>query len=231
MSLPTIPALIFAKEKPDSPPSAAASRKEEPMNFWLNLRLLLGNSSYLLLCISFTMLYGIYTSLGAVVASITAPFGYSGIDNAIFGAVFIFFGVVGSFVLGMYLDKTAKFKFLIMMTSGGAIILILISLVTLPFNKWLFTINLALVGFTVIPIIPISYGFAVELTFPVPEAMSNGMMILPSQVFGAFMGLLAGYICNLFPKDEPDQWKKGPKYAIMMFAICAFIGCFCSLFI
>lgn len=66
------------------------------------------------------------------------------------------------------------------MTSGGAIILILLGLVTLPFNKWVFTLNLALIGFTVIPIIPISYGFAVELTFPVPEAMSNGMMILPS---------------------------------------------------
>ena len=180
VSLPTIPALIFAKEKPELPPSAAASRKEEPMNFWHNLRLLLGNSSYLLLCISFTMLYGIYTSLGAVVASITAPFGYSGVDNAVFGGVFIFFGVVGSFVLGIYLDKSAKFKFLINMTSGGAIILILLGLVTLPFNKWVFTLNLALIGFTVIPIIPISYGFAVELTFPVPEAMSNGMMILPS---------------------------------------------------
>jgi hypothetical protein len=35
-------------------------------------------------------------------------------------------------------------------------------------------------GFTVIPIIPISYGFAVELTYPISEAMSNGMMILVS---------------------------------------------------
>lgn len=180
VSLPTIPAIIFAKEKPELPPSAAASRKEEPMNFWVNLGLLRRNCSYLILCFSFTMLYGIYTSLGAVVASITAPFGYSGVDNAIFGGIFIFFGVLGSFVLGVYLDKSAKFKFLINMTSGSAIILILLGLLTLPFNKWLFTINLALIGFTVIPIIPISYGFAVELTFPVPEAMSNGMMILPS---------------------------------------------------
>lgn len=32
VSIPTIPTLIFAKEKPDSPPSAAASRKDETMN-------------------------------------------------------------------------------------------------------------------------------------------------------------------------------------------------------
>jgi hypothetical protein len=57
---------------------------------------------------------------------------------------------------------------------------ILLGLVTLPSKEWLFAINLALIGFSVIPIIPISYGFAVELTFPIPEAVSNGMMILPS---------------------------------------------------
>lgn len=180
VSIPTVPALIFAKEKPDQPPSKAASRKEEPMNFSKNFKLLLHNPSYLLLCVSFTMLYGIYTSLGAVVASITQPFGYTGSDNAIFGAIFIFSGVLGSFVLGVFLDKTAKYKFLIVMTSGSAIALILLGLLTLPFNKWVFTINLALIGFSVIPIIPISYGFAVELTFPCPEAVSNGMMILPS---------------------------------------------------
>ena len=76
VSIPTIPTLIFAKEKPESPPSAAASRKEEPMNLAQNLRILLRNPSYILLSISFTMLYGIYTSLGAVVAAITAPFGF-----------------------------------------------------------------------------------------------------------------------------------------------------------
>ena len=102
----TIPALVFAKEKPPTPPSAAASRPAEDVKFGENLKLLVKNKSYLLLCVSFTMLYGVYTSLGAVVAAITGPFGYKGPDNAIFGGVFIFFGVAGSFVLGIVLDKT-----------------------------------------------------------------------------------------------------------------------------
>ncbi len=76
------------------------------MKFGQNLKILLKNKSYLLLCVSFTMLYGVYTSLGAVVAAITAPFGYKGVDNAVFGGVFIFFGVAGSFVLGIVLDKS-----------------------------------------------------------------------------------------------------------------------------
>jgi hypothetical protein len=46
------------------------------------------------------------------------------------------------------------------------------------------------------------------------------------------MGALAGYICESFSKDEDlERRKLGPKYAIMLFAICALIGNICSLFI
>jgi Na+/melibiose symporter-like transporter len=102
----TLPALLLSREKPPTPPSLAASRPAEDLKFKHNLKLLLSNKSYLLLCVSFTMLYGVYTSLGAVVAAITGPFGYGGADNALFGGIFIFFGVAGSFVLGIVLDKT-----------------------------------------------------------------------------------------------------------------------------
>jgi sugar phosphate permease len=181
-----VPFLLVVKEKPPTPPSASASRKEEPLNFNRELKNLLKNKSYLLMCVSFTSLYGVYTSLGAVVAAVTSPYGYSGTANAIFGGTFIFFGVVGSFVLGVALDKTQKYKLMINATSLCAVFFIGVSFYTLPTgNVALFAANLAFIGFCVIPIIPISYGFAVELTFPIPEAMSNGMMILPSQIYGA----------------------------------------------
>ena len=134
------------------------------------------------------MLYGVYTSLGAVVAAITKPFGYEDADNAIFGAVFILSGVSGSFALGIVLDKTQKFKLMINVISWSAVFFILMGYVTLQTGSvLLFSINIAFIGLSVIPIIPISYGFCVELTYPIPEPMSNGMMILPSQIFGALM--------------------------------------------
>ena len=89
------------------------------------------NKSYLFLSGTFTFLYGIYTSLGAVVSSVTQPFGFSGIDNSIFGASFIFFGVVGSFVFGFLLDKYAKYKLTINVTSFIACGLIVIAFWTL----------------------------------------------------------------------------------------------------
>ena len=109
----------------------------------------------------------------------TAPFGFNGVDNSIFGASFIFFGVVGSFVFGFLLDKYAKYKLTINVTSFTACGLIVLAFWTLQSGSVaIFSINLACIGFFVIPIIPCSYAFAVELTYPVPEAMSNGMMIM-----------------------------------------------------
>jgi hypothetical protein len=63
--------------------------------------------------LTFTFLYGIYTAIGSVVSTITKPYGYTTIDNAMFGAIFIFGGVLGSFICGVILDKTAKYKFIL----------------------------------------------------------------------------------------------------------------------
>ena len=231
-SVCTVPTLLIAREKPPTPPSSAASRPPQDVKFRENLKLLKSNKSYLLLCVSFTMLYGVYTSLGAVVAAITGPFGYKPQDNAVFGMVFIFFGVAGSFFLGIVLDKTQKFKLMINCTALCAVGFIILGLVTLPSGKvWLFSINLAFIGFSVIPIIPISYGFAVELTFPIPEAVSNGMMILPTQIFGAILGFVAGIICSSTENLPEPQNQWGPKFTIILFAVSALIGAVCSLFI
>lgn len=42
----------------------------------------------------------------------------------------------------------------------------------------LFSANIGIVGMTVVPIIPLGYSFTVELSYPIPEAMSNGMMVM-----------------------------------------------------
>lgn len=66
-----------------------------------------------------------------MVSSVTAPFGYTSIDNSIFGAVFIFFGVTGSFIFGILLDKYAKYKLIVNLTSFLAVIFIALAFWTL----------------------------------------------------------------------------------------------------
>jgi MFS family permease len=95
--------------------------------------------------------------------------------------VFILSGVVGSFIYGIILDKYNKYKLVLCILCFSSIGAITMAMFILPLgNVPLFALNLMIVGVSVIPIIPVSYGFAVELTYPLSEAMSNGMMIMVS---------------------------------------------------
>ena len=195
MTLGTVPLIFIARDKPPSPPSLAASRKDQTLNFRKELNLLLRNRSYLLLCVCFMTVDSICTAMGAIVASLTKPYDYSPLVNAVCGGIFIIFGVIGSFILSVYLDRTPHFKRMILLTSLLAVVSTAASIFTLPWDKVPFTINVAVMGFATIPMTPIAQAFSVELTYPTPEAMANGMMTLPNKVYGALMGVLSSGLC------------------------------------
>ena len=80
--------------------------------------------------------------------------------------------------------------------------------------------NTAFIGFAGIPAAPIGNAFAVELTYPIPEAMSNGMMNIPNILFGFMMGVTSGLLCEY-----------SPLYALLLFTVISAIGGFTALFI
>ncbi len=96
---------------------------------------------------------------------------------------------------GVFLDKTHKFRMIMIVVSIAGVVLMTGTLFTLPArNLPLFSGNLAMLGFFAIPLAPIAFGFSVELTYPTPEAVSNGMLILPSKLYGSLLALISGIV-------------------------------------
>lgn len=97
----------------------------------------------------------------------------------------IIFGIIGSVVFGLYVEKTRKYK-------NALSICALLSLVGMvAFSMVLFTENIVAVaavtsflGFCLTPILPLGLELACEITFPVGEAVSGGAMIGMSQIIG-----------------------------------------------
>lgn len=169
--------------------------------------------------LGYATLYGTVTAVGAVINSLTKPFDYTIQNNSLFGAVFIISGILGSIVSGIFLDKTHKFKLVMISVSLAAVILMIIILFTLPSkNVALFSINLSLLGFFAIPLTPIAFGLCVELTYPTPEAFSNGMMLLPSKVYGSLLALIAGAVAG-----------SDPRYSVLIFIVNAAVCLLCSI--
>ena len=59
-----------------------------------------------------------------------------------------------------------------------------------------------------------------ELTYPTPEAVSNGMMLLPSKIYSSLLAVVAGLASQA-----------SPLYAIMIFIGNAIVCAICSVFI
>lgn len=159
--------------------------------------------------------------MGAVMSSVTEPYGYTAKDNALIGGVFIVSGVIGTIVMSILLDRYHKFKLSLLVVALVGVLSLLAAQYTLPSrNVAMFAINTALIGFSGIPVGPIGNGLAVELTFPIAEAVSNGTLNMPNIIYGFISGILAGVLCLY-----------SPRYTLIMFTINCALGGIAILFI
>lgn len=191
ISLFSIPAIILMREEPPSPPSVVTYDNANKMGMGEGMKELVSNRNYILLFFSFNFIYGIHGSLGATIASIAAKYGYGVNASSTMCFVYLFGGIFNSFFLGTMLDKYQNFRKLVIIICAISLITCTIHIFALPTGNVLFeSVAMMLVGASVLPITSISYSFAVELTYPVPETMTNGMMISISLVWGTALGFL-----------------------------------------
>jgi len=214
--------IIVARDAPPTPPSKDAKSNDKDFSVMKELRILIKNKNYIYLCICYSFVHANNTALASIISSLTRDYGYSSTDNGLFGGVYILSGIIGSVIAGLLLDKFQKFKMTLIVTILVAIFANILIFYTLPSGKvWLFALNIALNGIGIVPVSPISYAFAVELTFPTPEHVSNGLIILPSKIYTGLLGLLVGYLSEYHD----------PRYAIFAFLLNAVISLVGTIFI
>lgn len=168
------------------------------------------------------LMYGTVTAIGAIISSLTEPYHYHAKDNSIFGGLFISCGILGSVVAGFLLDKLRMYKKTIILMASMSLLLNGLNFYTMPLgNTYVLAANMAIFGFFAIPVTPVSFAFSVELSYPVPEAISNGMMILVAKVYASIMSFAAGILTT----------KHSPMWALWLFTLNNIIATVCSLFI
>ena len=212
---------MVAKDKPPTPPSISACKKEVRLDFKKELKGLSQNKNYLFLSVCYTMIYATVNSTGAIISSLTEPYGYTGKDNSIFGGVFIISGILGSIVCGIVIDRYQRYRMLVILIGSFSFFFTVLSFFTLPSGSLpLFTLNQILLGFASVPMNSVGFSYSVELTYPAPESMSNGMMILIAKIYGVLITLASGTLASY-----------SPRYAVTLFAVNNFIAGVASFFI
>lgn len=216
-----IPALTFIKEEPPSPPSVVANDTNNNMGFSRGIKELVSNRNYILLFLCYMFIYGIQASMGAIYANLAAKYGYSLTSNSLSCLLFLVGGILNSFFLGTLLDKYQNYRRLIQIISGLSVVTTALHFGTLPLNNPILeSTAMLLIGISVIPISSVAFTFSVELAFPVPEALTNGMMITVSLVWGT----ATGFLCSSLSESSP-------QYALAFWTGSALLSLFISFFV
>jgi len=112
-----------------------------------------------------------------ILSPLFEPYGYGPVFIAAMGCVFTLFGVVGSVVSGILLDKFGCYLKLYRAICISCAATFPLLLWTLPSLKtWLVGANMAVSGISVLPMLSVGISFATELTFPLKETVTNGLL-------------------------------------------------------
>ncbi|MCX6558243.1 MAG: MFS transporter [Candidatus Aminicenantes bacterium] len=179
--------LIFVKDKPKTPPNPIAAEKK--VSIRVGIRALFRNKDFLYLLCAFFIGLGAFNAISSKIDAIfNRPLDIApSLAPGIVGGLMILGGIFGAVILSALSDRYHKRKLFLVLTMAAAVPLTLLlgflpSIVPLGIAGFAF-------GFFLVAALPIGLTYAVEKTHPVPEATSNGILMLSGQVSGILLAL------------------------------------------
>jgi len=228
---------LFFKDKPKTPPSSAADKKDEG-NFRESIKELLTNKNILVLMFVFAQVQGVFNTLGTVMGDVCDSFGFSVDNSSLFGALFIGGGILGSALFGVWVEITKSYKkAVVAITFFTSMFLVANLLVIDQQNVLSYALVCFGLGASTIPIMAVSFDFGVELSYPIEESYSTGVIMSFGQFFGVIFTITTSQLYEYYQNsDDPDdegktkqeKGQKGFKIAFLIFIIANLIAFFCS---
>eukprot|EP00026_Physarum_polycephalum_P003852 Phypoly_transcript_03868.p1 GENE.Phypoly_transcript_03868~~Phypoly_transcript_03868.p1 ORF type:complete len:573 (+),score=108.65 Phypoly_transcript_03868:219-1937(+) len=169
-----------------SPPMAASlSETVEKIPLRTALQVAFANKSFVLVLMGFTFGLGCFNAVSTLIDQVVHPLGYSEDDSSLFGGLLIGLGLVGAAILGTFVEKTHKYKTAMMISIWGCAGCTLWAILALqPDNKASLTASFAFIGIFGLTLLPLTLECGCELIFPVPEVVTNGLLMVFGQTFG-----------------------------------------------
>jgi MFS family permease len=172
--------LVFMKE---GPPSAPCPPDQEERYLVLDgLKHTLNNKDFKWLMLIFFIGLGVFNGVTTWIEDIVKPRGFSATQAGITGGLMILGGILGAIILPILSDHYRKrTPFIIVAVAGATLGL---AGITFANCYWFLLASGTILGFFLLSAGPIGFQYGAEITFPVSEGTSNGMLILMGQISG-----------------------------------------------
>ncbi len=175
--------VVFVKDKPLTPPTNETTEKKVLVT--QGLKNLFANKSFIILFILFFLGLGIFNTITTYIDGIVNPRVSDPNFPGIMGALMLVGGIVGCIIMSTLSDKYKRRKILLIISL--LIATTSLFMITFTIDAIMLSILGFLLGFGILSAGPVGLEYAVDLTKPVPEASSNGMLMMIGQVGGILL--------------------------------------------
>ena len=229
-------ALLFRFESPTHPSVAARQRTmtrartqlladdASTASHYADFYTLLTDWKFVKLMTGFGIGLGLFNGITTVILQLVQPSGYNSNDAGVFGALIIGGGLVGAAIAGPVMDATHAFKPLCKICAVIAFVGTLIFVLALrPGQGTLVTVAFGIMGFAMMPLLPISFETAVEFTYPIEEETSSCLLMAMGNIMGVVFVYLLAYLITLEP-TYVTVFTPCSIFIVVMTVLC--IGCY-----
>ena len=174
--------IAFVKSRPPTPPSINPSTEKVLM--FEGVKKLFTDKAFLILVITFFLGLGVFNMITTYIQVILTPKNptFDATFAGIVGGMMLLGGIIGAIIISALSDKFQKKVILIIISMTIATIsLYVFSFVT---DATLIMVFGFLFGFGLLSAAPVALEYAVDITKPVPEASSNGILMMVGQIGG-----------------------------------------------
>lgn len=206
--------VLFVADGPPSAPCVSSRVRGEPVAVIPTLKTLLTNKNFCVLALIMGFSNGVYGGLSTIMAQVNQPFGISNSQTGWIGFIASGGSILGSILIGMLIDRLRKYKIPLLVLNF--LITAMIGAVLLSFAYDFHPLPSAYVYYTMMQAIEscvcaVVFEYSVELTFPVPEALSGTVLMVLPCLFNFIIVMSSSFIIG----DNPDE-----KTALVALGIC-----------
>ena len=179
--------VLVARDRPPTPPDLGIGTT--PTTTLVGVRRALRVKPFVTFLVIAFVVMGVFNGLSTWVEEIVRPRGFSSVDAGNLGALLLLGGVLGAVVMSALSDRSGRrvpFMTLALVVAAPALVWVALadSVVTLDAAAFL-------LGFFLTSAFPVGMQYAAEITAPVPEGTSNGLIQLAGQASVVVVYLMA----------------------------------------
>ncbi len=190
--------IFLMKNKPKNPPSLSQSNYN-PIPLKKGIKQLISNINFIKLLISLTCIVGFINIFGTIFNSYMALYKIKDSIATYTAATANLFGILTALIVGAIIDKFKNYKIAMIICNIISLVVFIITSVLMEVNE---KKNLGIISFicysliigSAVPIYTSGMDYVCEITYPVGESISEGIIMSSNQI----MGIIGIIICDSF---------------------------------